>query len=60
MAGEQFPMASLSEVVEVLDSMRIPVKKADRRPGRYPYYGASGIVDYVDSYIFDGEYLLLA
>ncbi|MCC9075536.1 restriction endonuclease subunit S [Litorilinea aerophila] len=40
--------------------MRIPVKKADRRPGPYPYYGASGIVDYVDSYIFDGEYLLLA
>ena len=60
MVSDPFPMVPLGEVVEVLDSMRIPVKKADRKPGPYPYYGASGIVDYVDSYIFDGEYLLLA
>jgi len=60
MVGDQFPMVPLGEVAEILDSMRIPVKKADRKPGPYPYYGASGIVDYVDSYIFDGEYLLLA
>ncbi|MBK7201585.1 restriction endonuclease subunit S, partial [Candidatus Amarolinea dominans] len=33
---------------------------ADRRTGPYPYYGASGIVDYVDSFLFDGEYLLIA
>jgi type I restriction enzyme S subunit len=36
------------------------VKDADRRVGPYPYYGASGIVDYVDKYLFDGEYLLIA
>ncbi len=38
----------------------MPVKESDRRPGPFPYYGASGIVDRVDRYIFDGEYLLIA
>lgn len=42
------------------DSRRKPVKVADRRPGPYPYYGASGVVDHVDDYLFDGEYLLVA
>ena len=60
MVGNQYPMVPLGEIADVFDHMRIPVKKADRRPGPYPYYGASGIVDYVDSYIFEGEYLLLA
>ena len=55
-----YPMSPLEKMVDVYDSMRVPVKKADRKPGPYPYYGASGIADYVDSYIFDGEYLLLA
>ena len=50
----------LGELTENLDSLRIPVKEADRRTGPYPYYGASGIVDYVDSFLFDGEYLLIA
>lgn len=60
MTGDLYPQQPLIELVEVYDSMRVPVKKADRKPGPYPYYGASGIADYVDSYIFDGEYLLLA
>lgn len=42
------------------DGKRRPVKEADRRPGPYPYYGASGIVDYVDDYLIDGDYLLIA
>jgi type I restriction enzyme S subunit len=42
------------------DGKRKPVKESDRRPGPYPYYGASGIVDYVDGYLFDGDYLLIA
>lgn len=50
----------LGELTENFDSVRIPVKEADRRPGPYPYYGASGIVDSVDRYLFDGEYLLIA
>ena len=50
----------LGELVDVFDSLRIPVKSSDRKPGPYPYYGASGITDYVDSYIFEGEHLLLS
>ncbi len=42
------------------DGKRRPVKESDRRPGPYPYYGASGVVDHVDDYLFDGEYLLVA
>jgi len=60
MRSENFSFKPLASLANIYDSMRIPVKKADRKPGPYPYYGASGIVDYVDSYIFDGEYLLLA
>lgn len=50
----------LSEMTENLDSRRVPIKEADRRPGPYPYYGASGIVDYVDDFLFDGLHLLIA
>jgi len=32
----------------------------ERKKGEYPFYGANGIIDYVDSYIFDGKYLLTA
>jgi type I restriction enzyme, S subunit len=51
------PLASL---VENLDSRRVPVKRSERQSGVYPYYGASGIVDWVGSYLFDGEHLLVA
>jgi restriction endonuclease S subunit len=33
---------------------------SERKKGEYPFYGANGIIDYVDSYIFDGKYLLTA
>jgi len=32
----------------------------DRKKGKYPFYGANGIIDYVDNYLFDGRYLLTA
>jgi len=50
---------SLGEVCEILDSRRRPVSKSDRRAGPYPYYGATGIVDYVDEYIFDERLVLV-
>ena len=50
----------LSEVTDNFDHLRKPVRGLDRKSGPYPYYGASGIVDYVDDFIFDGEYLLIA
>lgn len=49
----------LGEICKVLDSKRKPVTKKDRKTGEYPYYGAMGIQDYVDNYIFDGDYLLV-
>ena len=52
----------LLSAVELHDSRRIPLNAAERakRKGQFPYYGANGLVDHVDSYIFDGEYVLLA
>ena len=55
-----WPNRTLDQLATNLDSKRIPITKSDRRSGEYPYYGASGIVDYVDSYIFDGDHLLIS
>ena len=60
MGSSFFQEKPLEELVDVYDSLRKPVTASDRKPGPYPYYGASGITDYVDSFIFDGEYLLLS
>ncbi|EJB33698.1 restriction endonuclease subunit S [Helicobacter pylori] len=49
----------LGEVCEILDNRRIPIAKNKRNPGIYPYYGANGIQDYIDSYIFDGDFVLV-
>lgn len=50
----------LGEICENCDSMRKPITAKDREQGEIPYYGASGIVDYVKDYIFDGDYLLIS
>lgn len=49
----------LGEVVEVLDSLRRPITKSQRISGDIPYYGANGIQDYVEDWIFDGTYILM-
>ncbi|KJS67588.1 restriction endonuclease subunit S [Stutzerimonas chloritidismutans] len=49
----------LGDVADILDSLRRPVTKQDRKPGPYPYYGASGVVDYVSAYIFDEPLVLV-
>ena len=51
---------TLDRVANNLDSRRVPITKSDRKVGEYPYYGASGIVDYVADYIFDGDALLVS
>ena len=58
---EDWDVVSLNDAVNFLDSMRKPVKSSDRAKmqGKYPYYGASGIVDYVDSYLFNDDLILL-
>ena len=50
----------LGEICENCDSMRKPITAKYREQGEIPYYGASGIVDYVKDYIFDGDYLLIS
>lgn len=59
---EEWKEYKLGEVINVLDYKRIPLSTKERntRKGSYPYYGAQGIIDYIDDYIFDGEYLLIA
>lgn len=57
--GER-PTTTLDRIATNLDSKRVPITKADRRQGAFPYYGASGIVDYVSDYIFDGDTLLVS
>ena len=51
---------TIEECCEILDSQRIPITGKDRVRGEYPYYGANGIQDYVDEYLFDDELVLLA
>ena len=48
------------EICENLDFRRKPISSEDRTKGIYPYYGASGIVDYVEDYIFDEDILLVS
>lgn len=50
----------LPDISENLDSLRVPVTKKNRNEGIYPYYGASGIVDYVDDYLFDEDLLCIS
>lgn len=54
---------NLGEIIEIYDSKRIPLSSMQRvkmKDGQlYPYYGAATIMDYINSYIFDGEYLLI-
>ena len=55
-----FELRKLEDVCDILDHMRIPITSRDRKEGPYPYYGANGIQDYIDDYIFDDELVLLA
>ena len=52
----------LENCVEILDSKRVPLSSSEREKldKVYPYYGAQGVIDYVDDFIFDGEYILVA
>ena len=56
----EWPARPLGELTANFDTRRKPVKESERIRGPYPYYGASGIVDRVNDYIFNGEYLLIA
>lgn len=53
-------LKKLEDCCKNLDSKRKPITAKDREPGNIPYYGASGVVDHVKDYIFDGDYLLVS
>ncbi len=55
-------LKKLGELVEIHNNKRIPLSSKERAnlSKIYPYYGAQGIVDYVDNYIFDGKNILIA
>lgn len=55
----EWSLLPLGELTVNHDGKRRPVKESERKPGPYPYYGASGIVDHVDGYLLDGSYLLI-
>lgn len=58
---KEWGVKRLDEIVENLDGRRIPIRKEDREnmAGNIPYYGASGIIDYVNNFIFDEPLILL-
>lgn len=58
--SENWITTVVREAVISEDSKRKPVRASDRKPGPFPYYGASGIVDWVDGYLFDYPTLLVS
>ena len=62
-AREDWEEGILGDVIEIFDSRRVPLSKMQRdkmKIGKlYPYYGAATIMDYINDYIFEGEYILL-
>ncbi len=59
---QEWSDCKLKDFINLFDTKRVPLSSKDRgeRQGVYPYYGATGIMDYVNDYIFDGDYILLA
>jgi type I restriction enzyme S subunit len=53
---------TLSKNLNIYDSIRVPMSKKERetKKGIYPYFGATSIMDHVDDFLFDDDYILLA
>ena len=58
----EWAIYTLDQIATILDHQRRPLSAMERsnKEKIYPYYGASGIVDHVDDYLFDGNYLLIS
>jgi type I restriction enzyme S subunit len=58
----EFENKELGSLINIFDNQRIALSANERnkRKGQYPYYGASGIIDYIDDYIYDGKYLIVS
>jgi type I restriction enzyme S subunit len=62
MSSREWKNYLFKEITNNHDKRRKPLASNDRKKmkGKYPYYGAQGIIDYIDDYIFDGTFLLIA
>jgi len=49
----------LGDICEILDNLRKPITKRDRVEGDYPYYGATGILSYINDYLFSEKLVLI-
>ena len=58
--SDAWEQRKLGNIVDFLDGQRKPLKESDRIKGKYPYYGASGIIDYINDYLFDENLVLLS
>lgn len=47
------------DICDIVNNIRKPITSSNRRKGKFPYYGASGIIDYIDDYLFDERLLLV-
>jgi len=58
----EFENKKLEKIINIFDNQRVALSGNERntRKGKYPYYGASGIIDYIDDYIYDGRYLIVS
>lgn len=59
-AGSKADVNLVRDVVDFIDTQRKPLEGVKRASGAYPYYGTSGIIDYVDWYLFDEKLVLLS
>jgi type I restriction enzyme S subunit len=60
---QHWHLARVKDVMEFFNTVRIPLSAAERgvmTEKNYDYYGASGVIDKVEGYLFDGTYILLA
>ncbi len=55
-------LTTLGEISNNFNNLRVPLSVQEREKLKkiYPYYGAQGVIDFVDNYLFDGEYILVA
>ena len=55
-------LKKIGDICDILDNRRIPLNDGERlyKKGEIPYYGANGILDYIDQYLFDEDLVLLA
>ena len=62
MSFSEWKEYKLEDVTINYNSKRVPLSSKERelRQGKYPYYGAQGVIDFIDKFIFEGQYLLVA